>query len=509
MRPFLAAILACLLALPLSAQAPTPTAPPEGLADADRLLRSGKSDDALRIYRAVFQRDPSSSAALVGTARALLQSDDFTAAHGSAAAAVSAFPKYAPAHSVLADVHFREGRFGQAEEQYRAALALDSGLVPAWLGLARIAEAVSYFKRARLYLDNAHRLAPDDPAVLYAWAGMLPSRPARIAALRRYLELGGADSGDEEDSVRHRIDFLTALGDTRTFQLASPPARTEIALIPLLMDPTHLRGWGLPVAINGAKPVTLMLDTGSGGITIGSKLAARLGLKRLSTAQFGGIGDKGPVTGYRALAERVVIGGLEFRNCIVDVSDKKSVASETGLIGTDVFQRFLITLDLPKRTMTLISQPEEGDEPHDPLITDANRSFTQFYRFGHMMLIPVRVNDGEPSLFLIDTGAELCTISEHLAHKSTKVHRDSDWTVRGVSGSVEKAFLAEKIQLQFSHFRQSGYEMIGFDQSRLSRALGTEVSGGFGTPLLGVLTLVIDYRNGLIDFIHQPPAGSK
>lgn len=509
-RLLLVAILAtALVAMPLPAQNPAPPPLAEGLADADRLLRSGKSDDALRIYRAVLERDPASAAAQVGVARAQLHREDFVAARDAAAAAVSRFPNYPPAHTVLADVHFREGHFGPAEEEYRAATRLDSNFAPAWLGWARIAEVTSHFATAHRYLEHARRAAPDDPDVLYAWADLQRSRPERLAALRRYLEVGGADIGEEEDSVRHRIEYLAALGDRRIFVLASPPAPTEIQLVPLLEDPQHIRGWGLTVAINGARPEKLLLDTGAGGIAIGSKMAARLNLKRLTTATISGIGDQGPVSGYRALAERVVIGGLEFHDCLIDVSDKKSVGSETGLIGTDVFSRFLVTLDFPKRRMRLTPIPAEDSGLHDPVVTDANRSFTQFFRFGHMLLIPVRINDREPSLFVVDTGATLSNISDRLARQSTKVHRDPDWKVKGISGSVKNVYVADKIQLQFSHFRQSGYDMISFDFSNLSRDIGTEVSGTFGVPLLSLFTVVIDYRNGRLDFAYQPPPGSK
>jgi predicted aspartyl protease len=123
---------------------------------------------------------------------------------------------------------------------------------------------------------------------------------------------------------------------------------TETHLERLLMDPTHLRGYGLTVNVNGHK-TKLMLDTGASGILIDRGIAEKAGITRLKETRIGGIGDKGDKRGYVGLANSIKIGELEFQDCELRVLEKRSVAGEEGLIGADVFESFLVNIDFPKR----------------------------------------------------------------------------------------------------------------------------------------------------------------
>lgn len=102
----------------------------------------------------------------------------------------------------------------------------------------------------------------------------------------------------------------------------------------------------------------------------------RRGVQRLADVRIGGVGDKGDAKGYAAYAGSIRIGSLEFRNCPVDVIDKRSVTDEEGLIGADVFQRFLIEIDFPGRKLRLSQLPERPGEPQvkPSLTTDEDDS---------------------------------------------------------------------------------------------------------------------------------------
>src|SRR5260370_18200169 len=71
----------------------------------------------------------------------------------------------------------------------------------------------------------------------------------------------------------------------------------------------------------------------------------------------GGIGSAGRKAAYTAFADDIKIGSLEFRDCQVDVIDQRNVIDSDGLIGMDVFSRFLITLDYPMRKLLLAPLP--------------------------------------------------------------------------------------------------------------------------------------------------------
>ena len=76
--------------------------------------------------------------------------------------------------------------------------------------------------------------------------------------------------------------------------------------------------------------------------------------------------------------------------------------------------------------------------------------------------------------------------------------------IRGISGSVKSVKSADKVIIQFGHFRQENDDLISFDLTPISHMTGTEVSGLLGFAMLRMLTVKIDYRDGLVDFEYKP-----
>lgn len=130
-------------------------------------------------------------------------------------------------------------------------------------------------------------------------------------------------------------------------------------------DAHRMRGIGLSVRLND-RNAHLLLDTGAGGIMVSRKVAEKAGLTTISAVHFGGIGDKGLQSGYTAVADHIRIGELEFQDCVVDVSDKGSVADEDGLIGADVLGAYLIDIDLPGMRLKLSPLPKRPEDTVAP-----------------------------------------------------------------------------------------------------------------------------------------------
>jgi len=143
-------------------------------------------------------------------------------------------------------------------------------------------------------------------------------------------------------------------------------------------------------------------------------------------------------------------------------------------------------------------------EPRDRYIAPEMQSYTQVYRFGHDLLVPTKMGNSAPRLFLLDTGSQSNLISLEAAEASTKVHRDSNTQVRGLSGSVAEVYSADKVVLQFGHLRQKNQDATTFDLSHISDADGTEISGILGFATLNLLEIHIDYRDGIVDFTYTP-----
>jgi len=269
---------------------------------------------------------------------------------------------------------------------------------------------------------------------------------------------------------------------------------------------------------------------------IGRSVAERARLKSDTKIQLGGIGDKGPQGGYIAHADSIRVGSLEFRDCIVEVSDRQDIVGVDGLIGADVFSSFLVTLDYPMRKFLLGplpprptdaggasatlntqggEQPSGGNtssaeptEPQDRFMSPTMKDYAPVFRSGHMLIIPTLLNGTTQRLFLVDSGAFSSSISPEAARAVTRVHGGSPVGVQGISGEVKKVSTSDKIVLTFAGIQQRNNDLISFDTSGLSRSAGMEVSGILGHSVLRELTISIDYRDGLVKFDYDPHHGN-
>src|SRR5262249_47112730 len=148
------------------------------------------------------------------------------------------------------------------------------------------------------------------------------------------------------DSIRQHVRLDKSLRGKKLSSLSSAYQRTEIPLVQFV-NSNHIRSYGLEVDINGRR-VKLVLDTGDGGIVIQRSAAQKAGVTRLTDTTLSGFGDNTKLRGgYIALADRVGVSGVQFRDALVNVSNQEFEDIQDGLIGTDVFSQFLVTIDFP------------------------------------------------------------------------------------------------------------------------------------------------------------------
>ncbi len=546
--------------LSIAQSATTPSAPgplPDLLRQASEAYWTGKFDSAIEKYEAALQQDANSSEAYSGLARTYLKQEKVDKALETATHGVEKAPAFLPLHTALGEIYFRQGRMAESEKEFLNAVNNPHPDARACLGLSRLYDAYSLHARARNMLNRAHELDPNDRDIQRRWMRTL-KRQEQIEWLQKYLAGPSNDDERQTRSWQTYLEFLQSrakqprAGCRQVSKLTS----TEAVLKPMLIDATHLHGYGLVVKVNN-QTSRLLLDTGASGLLISKKLAQKAGIEPVVTTRLSGIGDKGDVGAYVGYADSIKIGELEFQHCLVRVSDKRSVVDDDGMIGADVFDHYLVTIDflwqklkleeLPQRPgdkaapATLASQeadagddeaaspegqakaPSGGNKPEDGKAADAKpqavaasgpqdryiapemQNYTRIFRFGHELLIPTQVGTNPTKLFLIDTGAMMNTISTQAAREVTKVHGDDNMHVTGISGSVKNVYSADKAVLQFSHYRQENQDMTAFDLSGLSRDTGTEVSGILGFTTLRLFTIKIDYRDGLVDFTYQGP----
>jgi Flp pilus assembly protein TadD len=478
----------------------------DALAPARALWKEGKYKEAAAEFKTAVDKNPTSADAQALLVRSLLRAHDLDEAEQAAKKAITAVPSSAVVHAAAGDVDFRLGKFGETETEYRTAMKLDGSSARAWFGMGRMYDMVSLRKQARFAFATAHQLDPDDGQIYEYWLDSLPPTQQLEEAKKR---------GESANS--RQMKYLRAITQKKPWVLASELKPTEIKMFPYGREEgggndirrdgpiLHSKGYALRVKINDRVSAALLLDTGAGGITLGRNLAEKAGVVKIMDGFVGGIGDKGDVEGYLGWADKITIGGIEFHDCLVEVSSKTDVGEQSGLIGPNIFQKFLITLDFKNQSLLLSPLPknpsasDDDDFAPDRFVAPEMQSFTKYYRFGHDLVVPVIVNDKVLGNFILDTGADFNSITPKLARQVTKAGYHGDYEITGLSGRVEKVLTGNKAILQFAKMRIASHDLPVFSIDNISDDEGTEIAGFIGILSLVQMKMTIDYRDGLVN----------
>jgi predicted aspartyl protease len=533
---------------------------------ADQAFLEGDYAKAESLYRDELAKTPHRIEPQVGLVHALLHQQKLDEAAQVVNSAVSALPNTAELITLRGEVEYRGGSPWDATRSANEAAKLDPCNPRAMLLAARLARLSSLYATEQHYVVLAHKLDPGDPEITREWINTLP-RTQREQELETYLANPEGLSAEELRRLRTNLEHLQKL-DTEAVKpchLVSSATTTEIPFIQLMYDAHRTRAYGLNVKLN-EHSARLEIDTGAGGLLVSRSVAQHAGLKPLVESKVGGIGDEGDKAAYSAYADSIRIGNLEFQNCVVEVLDARHGLEDIdGLIGMDVFSRFLVTLDYPNQKLVLGPLPtrpgesttpgagldtqgqgpadqkgtEQGQKtesaadgvvgvdhggapsgesgaaakaargPYDRYIAAEMRGYTAVYRVGHDLILPASLNGKGPKLFIMDTGAWSTTISPNVAREITKVHRDWETNVSGISGKVKNVYAADTITFRFANLSQEAHELASFDTSGISRNLGVEISGFIGANTLRLLAIHIDYRDGLVKFDYDPSRVSR
>jgi Flp pilus assembly protein TadD len=503
---------------------------------ADKAYLAGKLGEAEGLYREAVSQSPHDAELDAGLVRTLLRERKLDDAISTAQAAVAAKPNSVPLLTVLAEVQYRQGKVAEAAGTADQAFRADRCYGRLYLLRGRILRLNSMYASANRAIGIAHQLDPWDAEIRGAWVQTLPLE-TRIEEQKQYLAAATGIEPEDKTRAEKYLKYLEAeaANPGKNCHMASTATSTELQLIPLRSFESggRFQGWGLHVFFNGREG-QLEVDSGASGLVIGRATADRAGLKPDERIQIGGVGDQGRQGGYTAKVGSIKVGGLEFRDCMVEVTDRKEVVGIDGLIGTDVFSSYLVTLDYPMRKFSLAPlPPRPGDDsapvlnteaasqgagtsagaaqsagPQDRYISPDMKDYVPFFRAGHFVIIPVTLNHKTERLFMVDSGAFSSSISPEAAAAVTKVH-GSPVTIMGMSGAVKKVSESDHIVFDFGGIQQTNNNLFAFDTATMTRFAGLEVSGFLGYTILRELATHIDYRDGLIKFDYDPKHGVR
>jgi predicted aspartyl protease len=514
--------------------------------DAEDAFLHSDYDRAIALYQAQLQQKPNDPALTAGLVEVLLKEQKVTEADHLVHEALAQNPQSGVLMGALAEVQYRAGTPWLALPTVDASIKLDPCNPRAHLISATLLRINSYYASAAKEISTAHELDPYNPRTRSRWLDTL-SLKERITELEAYL---ASPNGEDPETLRGLHFYLAYLKQReiephKACRLVSGTNTAEIPFVYLLQDATRIRAFGLDVKLND-HDTRLQIDTGASGLLVSRSVADHAGLKQFSRTEVGGIGGQGNKSAYTTFADDIKIGSLEFKDCAVEVIDKGNVADSDGLIGMDVFSRFLVTLDYPMRKLLLAPLPPRPDDtsglkptletrgntsegespdntiaapspapkpaahgPYDRYIAPEMKDWTHVYRVGHDLLLPASLNNSPPKLFIVDTGAFSTTVTPEVAREVTKVRSQDNISVHGVSGKVDKVYTADSITFRFANISQKVDGVVAFATPTLSKNLNMEVAGFIGITALGQMTISIDYRDGLMRFAYDANRGFR
>jgi hypothetical protein len=432
-------------------------------------------------------QDAEASAALV---RTLLHEGKIAQASAQVNTALAANPHASATLTAQAEVELREGEPWLAHQTLDAAVTADPCYARAHLTRSRVLRIDSMYASERAEIQKAYDIDPSDPDIQNAWQHVVS--PAHdIEGIDQGLATEkniDADTRRKAEASMHAMMPLLS-ENSQTCQVLPSVASAVIPLQPTFADAKHIDGYRLEAELPQGK-AKLIVDSAASGLFITKALADQNGLKL-------GVGDpQGTVR-----LDSVRIGPLEFRNCIVGVSDTQFAGKADGFIGTDVFAQWMITLDYRLAKMTLAPLPEQagllpGDRPAPPDAGD----WTQVYHRRQYLLVPLTFGNKSRKLFVLATGMRFSAMTSEAAHSLSKMtvnFTNPEMTAQG----TKVQFYREVFDIQLANLQQihQGH-ILELDPSVIDRNAGFEIAGMLGLDVLQPLTLHLDYRDGLVKF---------
>jgi hypothetical protein len=257
----------------------------------------------------------------------------------------------------------------------------------------------------------------------------------------------------------------------------------------------------LDVKLDSKGPFRLLCDTGGANI-VTPELAATLGLKAEGALQGRGVGDKSEDVGLVKVGS-LEVGGATLRDQVFAVYNLGPVSGSEGvpakgLIGYEVFKRFVVRVDYEHRTLTL-TLPSAFSYHGAGVVVPFNFN-------GHIPQVEGAI-DGISGAFDIDTGSRASVdllgpfVEEHglRARYAPKLEGVAGW---GVGGPARAQFA-----------RAGSLRLGGLKVSRpvIELTLQTKgafsdkyVAGNVGGALLSRFNVIFDYSRQQLIFERHP-----
>lgn len=330
-----------------------------------------------------------------------LKTGDLARAVELASASAALSPLDAEAQALYGLALLRWGEFGSAEESLRLALSLDPACSDSHFAMAELAWGRRKLKSAAEHIQAAsgtRRFRGEALlllALLHAEAG---NHAAAIAASGEGIKLADYLPEEKQVNVQGSIEFLRSLGDKKLYLLPQPFQKT---VLDLERRGSHLF---LRARANGQEAGLFYLDTANtGNLIISGALAGRLGLQTVGRFKHKGVGDR-QVVGSASILDQFELGRLTVSNVPVRIVNSDLLKGDVaGIIGRSLLLRFNFSIDYPGLRLLLFHSDRPDLQERDMDEARIAARIPLFY--SDLPLVPVKIEEGQPAPFAIDTGS--------------------------------------------------------------------------------------------------------
>jgi hypothetical protein len=264
----------------------------------------------------------------------------------------------------------------------------------------------------------------------------------------------------------------------------------------------------IEVRLNGRGPFHLLLDTGSGGVTVSADVARQLGLHVADAGEGQGVGEK-TVHAGEAQIGRLQIGDLAFADIeasVMDLSDAPQVFGTKhfdGIIGLPVFERMVVKHDYVNRVLTFTS-PDKFDYSGAGVIVHFERP--------RQIPVVAAALDGVPGNFGVDTGARsslllygpFCVQNNLQEKYGAKLEGVTGW---GIGGPV-RSLLARASTLQVGGVTVRDL-VIRLSSQKTGLTTSSAMAGLIGPDVLSQFDVTFDYARTRIIFEKNKNYGRR
>jgi tetratricopeptide (TPR) repeat protein len=458
-------------------------------AEADKAYSQKRYADAENLYVKALAQQPKNIELTAGLVRTLLQEGKISQASAQVDSPENA--RSAIALTALAEVQLRQGLPWLTMKSLDAAQAANPCYARSHLVRSRALRIDSMYASERAEIQRAYEIDPTDPDIQGAWRDIV-SPASEIKSIDQSLAtMNDLDAKARQTAETSAHTLMLQLSEnSQNCQVLPTVASAKLPLVASIENKLrHLYRYQLEVQLPQSK-ANLLVDTAASGLYISRALAEQNNLHQGAGAPEGTVH-----------VDDVNIGPLEFRDCTVGVSDTPFPDKADGIIGTDIFASYLITLDFRSKRLTLDPLPAEpGLLPGDRVVPPELKDFTPVYHRRQYLLLPVTLNKKSCRLFVLGSGMPYTAITSEVAHSVSNSRADFTNSARAASGAKEE-FYSDKFDLQLANLPLIQHRRIAeFDLSAMDQNAGFQVAGGLGLDILHPMVLHLDYRDGLVKF---------